>query len=53
MAACEKCWADAQFQAHHSGKSVVDEYYRLLRERNDHPCSPEEQRGDRQRVEKP
>lgn len=37
MSTCEKCWADAH--------SVADEYVRLLRERRDHPCSPEEQAG--------
>lgn len=42
MAACEKCWRDA-----HRGPdySVAEEYARLIRERNDHPCTPEEQAG--------
>lgn len=37
MPACEKCWSDA-------GGSTA-EYYRLLDERKDNPCSPREQAG--------
>lgn len=38
MASCEKCWADALGQP--------DEYERLLKQRRDTPCTPEEQAGD-------
>jgi len=42
MSACEKCWRDA-----HMGPyvSVADEYARLIEERKDNPCTPEEQAG--------
>jgi len=42
MSACEKCWSDA-----HRGPqvSVADEYRRLLEERRDNPCTPEQQAG--------
>lgn len=48
MSACEKCWRDA-----HRGPefSVAEEYERLMDERRDHPCTPEEQAGpDAQRC---
>jgi hypothetical protein len=43
MSTCEKCWRDA-----HCGSqfSVSDEYARLLKERAEHPCTPEEQAGE-------
>lgn len=53
MSACEKCWSDAYAIAYHTGRSQVDVYHELLKERNDTPCSPEEQRGDRLHVERP
>ncbi len=42
MASCEKCWRDA-----HLGPqfSVAEEYARLLKERKDNPCTPEQQAG--------
>jgi hypothetical protein len=42
MSACEKCWSDA-----HRGPqfSVAEEYWRLLGERLEHPCTPEQQAG--------
>ena len=42
MSTCEKCWRDA-----HRGEqySVAEEYARLIRERGDTPCTPEEQAG--------
>ncbi len=43
MSACEKCWKDAHLYA---GLSVTDEYQRLINERKDNPCTPEEQAGD-------
>ena len=42
MSACEKCWSDA-----HRGPyfSVAEEYSRLMEERKEHPCTPEQQAG--------
>lgn len=42
MSSCEKCWADA-----HRGPeySVAEEYQRLMEERKDTPCTPEQQAG--------
>jgi hypothetical protein len=42
MSSCEKCWSDA-----HRGPQVdtVEEYHRLIEERREHPCTPEEQAG--------
>ena len=42
MPSCEKCWSDA-----HRGDqfSVAEEYARLISERKDNPCTPEEQAG--------
>ncbi len=45
MSACEKCWSDAFAVARTSGKSQANEYKRLLGERRDTPCTPEEQAG--------
>ena len=45
---CEKCWSDACLQAKlHGGLSIHDRYLFLLKGREVHPCSPEEQRGER------
>lgn len=44
MTMCAKCWSDANALARLEGSSVVDEYYRLLKEREKTPCSEEEQR---------
>lgn len=43
MSACEKCWADAFLAAH--SESQADAYQRLLAERREHPCTPEQQAG--------
>ena len=42
MSSCEKCWTDA-----HRGSQfdVVEEYQRLMKERKEEPCTPEEQAG--------
>lgn len=45
MAACEKCWSDAYFESRVNGRPQADEYRRLLDERKDSPCTPEEQQG--------
>jgi hypothetical protein len=42
MSACEKCWHDAHVNPF---ASVADEYERLMNERREHPCTPEEQAG--------
>jgi len=45
MSTCEKCWADA-YRLELAGKGNQPRIYeRLLRERKDHPCTPEEQAG--------
>ena len=46
MAACEKCWADANWRAYVIGGTVAERYEELLRERKDSPCSEAEQRGE-------
>jgi len=45
MTACEKCWEEARLRSLNSGKSTTDEYQKLLDERRDNPCSPEDQHG--------
>jgi len=40
MPGCQKCWNDAVF----SGNKAA-EYNRLIDERKDNPCTPEEQAG--------
>lgn len=42
MASCEKCWADAGWEAMARGCDKVDAYRRLVAERE---CTPEEQAG--------
>ena len=50
MSSCEKCWADAHktfvdpngFVINH----VPDNYRRLMNERRNNPCTPEEQSGE-------
>ena len=36
MSVCEKCWSDSR---------TTNDYFRLLKERESSPCSPEEQAG--------
>lgn len=46
MSSCEKCWSDAQFTSSYTRQySVAEEYQRLMAERADHSCTPEEQAG--------
>lgn len=45
MSACEKCWSDAFMRAHLRGSHQADEYGKLLKERKDKPCTPEQQAG--------
>lgn len=42
MPACEKCWADS----HSSMGDQPAEYRRLIEERRDNPCTPEQQCGE-------
>ena len=42
MSTCEKCWRDA----HVGDFDVATNYSRLIEERKDNPCSPEEQAGE-------
>jgi len=43
MASCEKCWDDSY--SYGEGDGRVDRYIKLLAERRNRPCSPEEQAG--------
>lgn len=43
---CEKCWSDAYYLSHSTGKSQGDCYLELLAQRKDNPCSPREQAGE-------
>jgi len=45
MGVCEKCWADAYMLSRKNGKSQGDNYFQLLEERKDNPCTPEQQAG--------
>ena len=49
MSACEKCWADAfdRMMSRADGRSQTEHYVELLKEREHHPCTPEEQAGER------
>ena len=46
MAACEKCWNDAYNKSYGSHTDQATEYQKLIKERKDTPCSPEEQCGE-------
>jgi len=41
---CKKCWADAQGRMYNEGGWRYDHYLRLIAERKNNPCSPEEQK---------
>jgi hypothetical protein len=46
MSTCEKCWVDACRNVNlNDVLDISDEYHRLLKERKDNPCTPEEQAG--------
>ena len=46
MSACEKCWGDAYLRwMSDPSKSQAEHYTELLVEREDSPCTPEEQVG--------
>ncbi len=44
--ACEKCWSDAGVAAALRGGCRMGHYHRLLKEREDNPCTIEEQCGE-------
>ena len=43
MSVCERCWREAQRAC--GGWDVADNYARLMAERSEAPCSPEDQAG--------
>jgi len=45
MPSCEKCWNDAYLRSLDSLKDQSECYSELIQERNDKPCTPEEQAG--------
>ena len=45
MPSCEKCWWDASLISRETGEDRIECYHRLLKERNNNPCSPKEQAG--------
>ena len=48
MPACEKCWSDAYMRMiGDTSKSQSEHYADILREREDNPCSEEEQKFGR------
>lgn len=46
MPACQKCWGDAGYVSMTRGTSKAEEYGKLIDERKDSPCTPEEQCGE-------
>ena len=44
MASCEKCWDDAYY-LQDGDEGHYKTYSRLIKERKDKPCTPEEQAG--------
>jgi hypothetical protein len=46
MASCEKCWGDAYVKSLYTGYSQAECYNKLLKERENNPCTPEEQAGE-------
>jgi hypothetical protein len=47
MSVCEKCWRDAYVRSiSNPSKSQAEHYNDLLDERKDHPCTPEQQKGE-------
>lgn len=45
MSACEKCWQDAYLKSRLGFRSQSECYHKLLEERKDNPCTPQEQAG--------
>ena len=45
MACCEKCWGDAYRRMLENGKGQAENYWDLLEERKDNPCTSAEQLG--------
>jgi len=42
---CEKCWGDAFLRNLGNGKGQTENYFELIKERKDNPCTPKEQAG--------
>ena len=51
MSMCEKCWADAFRRSFNTGISQTECYHEILKEREDNPCSEEEQKGIRKEYD--
>ena len=45
MAVCEKCWREARIRAMATHRSQHECYLEILEEKEDKPCTPEEQKG--------
>ncbi len=43
--ACEKCWGDAYMRSLVDGRAQSEHYAELLKERQDNPCTKEEENG--------
>ena len=46
MSSCEKCWYDASLRVRSDySKTQSEHYYDLLKEREQNPCTPQQQTG--------
>jgi hypothetical protein len=45
MSSCEKCWNDAGMRSMENGLSKTENYFMLLKERENNPCTPQQQAG--------
>jgi hypothetical protein len=45
MPSCEKCWSDAYHISRSTGNCQAEAYAKLLKEREDSPCTPKQQAG--------
>lgn len=43
---CEKCWSDAYWRMLTIGRSQGECYYELIKERENHPCTLQQQAGE-------
>ena len=51
MASCEKCWGDAYMKTFtNPSKSQAEHYSDLIKEREENPCTPEQQAGEDARI---
>ena len=49
---CEKCWGDAYLRMLTNGRGQAENYGELLQERQNNPCTPEEQKGQHDNARK-